>query len=59
MDCSLPGSSVHGMFQAKILEWVAIPCLQRAFSSCGMQGLLFVMVLGLLIAMASVAEHRL
>ena len=24
MDCSLPGSSVHGMLQAKILEWVAI-----------------------------------
>ena len=24
MDCSLPGSSVHGTFQAKILEWVAI-----------------------------------
>ena len=25
MDCSLPGSSVHGIFQARILEWVAIP----------------------------------
>ena len=24
MDCSLPGSSVHGMFQARILERVAI-----------------------------------
>ena len=24
MDCSLPGSSVHGVFQAGILEWVAI-----------------------------------
>ena len=24
MDCSLPGSSVHGVFQARILEWVAI-----------------------------------
>ena len=24
MDCSLPGSSVHGIFQAKLLEWVAI-----------------------------------
>ena len=22
MDCSLPGSSVHGIFQARILEWV-------------------------------------
>ena len=24
MDCSLPGSSVHGLFQARVLEWVAI-----------------------------------
>jgi len=28
MDCSLPGSSIHGIFQARVLEWVAI-----AFSS--------------------------
>ena len=28
MDCSLPGSPVHGSFQARVLEWVAI-----AFSS--------------------------
>ena len=25
MDYSLPGSSVHGIFQARILEWVAVP----------------------------------
>ena len=25
MDCSPPGSSVHGIFQARVLEWVAIP----------------------------------
>ena len=24
VDCSLPGSSVHGILQARILEWVAI-----------------------------------
>ena len=24
MDCSLPGSSAHGLFQARVLEWVAI-----------------------------------
>ena len=24
MDCSLPGSSIHGSFQARVLEWVAI-----------------------------------
>ena len=25
MDCGLPGSSVHGILQARILEWVAMP----------------------------------
>ena len=25
MDCSLPGSSVHGLLKARILEWVAVP----------------------------------
>ena len=24
IDCSLPGSSIHGIFQARVLEWVAI-----------------------------------
>jgi len=24
MDCSLPGSSVHGIFKARVLEWGAI-----------------------------------
>ena len=24
MDCSLPGSSVRGIFQARVLEWIAI-----------------------------------
>ena len=27
MDCSLPGFSVHGIFQARVLEWVAISCI--------------------------------
>ena len=25
MDCSLPGSSVHRILQARILKWVAVP----------------------------------
>ena len=33
MDCSLPGSSVHGIFQARVLEWGSI-----AFSECGSAG---------------------
>ena len=30
MDCSPPGSSVHGIFQARILEWVAISFSRRS-----------------------------
>ena len=30
MDCSLPGSSVHGIFQARVLEWGAIAFSERA-----------------------------
>ena len=30
MDCSPPGSSVHGILQARILEWVAIPSSRRS-----------------------------
>ena len=29
VDCSLPGSSVHGIFQARVLEWVAIAFSKR------------------------------
>ena len=35
MDCSLPGSSVHGIFQARVLEWGAI-----AFSDLSPKSLL-------------------
>ena len=28
MDCSLPSSSIHGIFQAKVLEWGAIVTFQ-------------------------------
>ena len=31
MDCSPPGSSVHGTFQARVLEWVAIHCLLQNY----------------------------
>ena len=36
MDCSLPGSSVHGTFQARVLEWGAI-----AFSNYTAQETIF------------------
>ena len=31
MDCRLPGSSIHGTIQARILEWVAISFSRRSF----------------------------
>ena len=33
MDCSLPGSSTHGIFQARVLEWGAIAFSNRGFTS--------------------------
>ena len=38
MNCSLPASSIHGIFQARVLEWVAI-----AFST--QKGLLLLLLL--------------
>ena len=55
MDCSLPGSSAHGIFQARVLEWGAIAfslvALRRDYS--------LVAVRRLLVAVASLAEHSL
>ena len=34
MDCSLPGSSVHGIFQARVLEWGAIAFSTSSFYEC-------------------------
>ena len=31
MDCSPPGSSVHGILQARILEWIAMPFSRGSF----------------------------
>ena len=36
MDCSPPGSSVHGILQARILEWVAIPFSRGIFPTLGL-----------------------
>ena len=50
MDCSLPGSSVHGIFQTRILEWVAIsffilmflekPFLRLPYGPCRVPGVM-------------------
>ena len=31
MDCRLPGSSVHGIFQARVLEWGAIAFFKKDY----------------------------
>ena len=41
MDCSPPGSSVHGILQARILEWVAIPFSRGIFPPQGWKQHLF------------------
>ena len=33
MDCSLPGSSIHGIFQARVLEWGAIAFSDSSFQN--------------------------
>ena len=38
MDCSLPGSSVHGIFQARVLEWVGIAFSQQVTRLAHIQG---------------------
>ena len=38
MDCSLPGSSVHGIVQARVLEWGAIAFSSLAAHKCYDQG---------------------
>ena len=35
MDCSLPGSSVHGILQARVLEWVAIGQASLSITNSG------------------------
>ena len=44
MDCSPPGSSIHGILQARVLEWVAILFLQGIYPTQGLNlGLLHCM----------------
>ena len=37
MDCSLPGSSVHGSFQARVLEWVASAFSKTQYAAKSLQ----------------------
>ena len=40
MDCSLPGSSVHDIFQVRILEWLPFP-IPRDLPDLGIEPLSF------------------
>ena len=41
MDCSLPGSSIHEIFQARVLEWGAIAFSERiSVSEYSLEGLM-------------------
>ena len=46
MDCSLPGSSIHGIFQARVVEWVAI-----AFSATWLKSILCFITLFLFLSL--------
>ena len=35
MDCSLPGFYVHGLLQARVVEWVAMPSSRGIFPTLG------------------------
>ena len=52
MDCSLPGSPIHGIFQARVLEWVAIffswPELKVMSPGCSLEGLMLKLKLPIL-----------
>ena len=53
MDCSPPGSPIHGIFQAKVLEWMLLPsphqqCTVVLISSCPFQHLPCVLVVDIL-----------
>ena len=41
MDCSLPGFSIHGIFQARVLEWVAIFFSRRSSQPRGQRWVLY------------------
>ena len=46
MDCSLPGSSIHGIFQARTLEWVAMSSSRGSSRPRDRTGVSYVSCLG-------------
>ena len=41
MDCSLPGSSIQGIFQARVLEWVPVPSPRNHYAIVNWQQFFF------------------
>ena len=58
MDCSPPGSSIHGIFQARVLEWGAIALTRRTFVG-KVVSLLFNMLSRLVITFLPRSKHLL
>ena len=56
MDCSLPGSSVHGIFQARVLEWGAIAFSDNLLEFCYSGFLICKMLNGIIIMITDVPE---
>ena len=54
MDCSLPGSSIHGIFQARVLEWGAI-----AFSVTRVRWYLIVVLICILLGLLAICTSSL
>ena len=46
MDCSQPGSSVHGILQARILEWIVIPSSKASSWPCNPNHVSYVSCIG-------------
>ena len=54
MDCSLPGSSIHGIFQARVLEWGAIAFSIAAINKYNLLKSLFISII---ISFSSSPQH--
>ena len=62
MDCSPPGSSIHGIFQARVLEWGAIAFSLYKYISFHFQGtnyffIFFVVLIGCITLCEKIPNH--
>jgi len=59
VDCSPPGSSVHGILQARILEWVAISfSINQLYSNRKIKGLIIITIKELHIIKTTTTEKQ-